>query len=243
MNKKKMIGAIIASVCCFALTGCIDSMPDMTEEQQALVAEYAADLILKHSGIYDDGLADSEEMIEETQEETIPEIEPEPETLEETESEPEMVEAEETEEGMETVDMPLADFLGLTDMDIVYEDMLLTDSYPEDESAYFSINVSEGKQMLVLRFDISNLAEAGAECDILSASPQFYVSINDNGRKKAMSTLLLDDLATYKGELAAGEQVTAVVVTEVDGALTEEDIQSVTLEAVVGEEVLKAELF
>ena len=50
MKKGKIIGVLAISAC--MLTGCIDSMPDMTEEQSELVAEYAADMLLKYSPNY-----------------------------------------------------------------------------------------------------------------------------------------------------------------------------------------------
>ena len=50
MKKGKIIGVLAISAC--MLTGCIDLMPDMTEEQSELVAEYAADMLLKYSPNY-----------------------------------------------------------------------------------------------------------------------------------------------------------------------------------------------
>ena len=60
MKKGKIIVVLAVSAC--MLTGCIDSMPDMTEEQSELVAEYAADMLLKYSPNYHYRIADEEEV-------------------------------------------------------------------------------------------------------------------------------------------------------------------------------------
>ena len=63
MKKGKLIGVIVITA--GLLTGCIDNMPDMTEEQSALIAEYAADIMLKYSSNYNYRIADEEDLIEE----------------------------------------------------------------------------------------------------------------------------------------------------------------------------------
>ena len=63
MRKGKLLGLV--SMVALLLTGCVDNMPDMTEEQSELVAEYAAGLLLKYSPNYQYGLADEDELLEE----------------------------------------------------------------------------------------------------------------------------------------------------------------------------------
>ena len=70
MKKGKIIGitVMVASL----LTGCVDAMPDLTEEQSALIAEYAADMLLKYSPNYNYRIEDEEALAEEeTTEEMI----------------------------------------------------------------------------------------------------------------------------------------------------------------------------
>lgn len=236
---------VMAFICCLSLTGCIDAMPDMTEEQQALVAEYAADLLLKHSKYYDNGLAD----LDKIQEAEAVVEEPEPEFVEEDEED--ILEDEEalqderqegTEEATELTDVSLAEALDLEKIDIIFEQYEITDAYPNDNAAFF-VNAPQGKKMLVMHFSLKNLSSESVECDIASIEPKIYVSVNDSGDKKAMSTpLLLDDFTTYKGTIAAEDSVSCVVITEVDGDMTEEEVSHISISVDVAEGRLVASL-
>ena len=63
MKKGKLIGMV--AIAAGLLTGCVDQMPEMTEEQSALIAEYAADMLLKYSPNYVYKIADEDVLVEE----------------------------------------------------------------------------------------------------------------------------------------------------------------------------------
>ena len=50
MKKGKVLGLLAMSA--VLLTGCVDSMPELTAEQSEIIAEYAAGLLLKYSSNY-----------------------------------------------------------------------------------------------------------------------------------------------------------------------------------------------
>lgn len=60
MKKGKVLGLFAMSA--MLLTGCVDSMPELTAEQSELVAEYAAGLILKYSPKYNYKIVSEEEV-------------------------------------------------------------------------------------------------------------------------------------------------------------------------------------
>ena len=60
MKKGKVIGLLVMSA--VLLTGCVDSMPDLTAEQSDIIAEYAAGLLLKYSRHYDYKIVSEEEL-------------------------------------------------------------------------------------------------------------------------------------------------------------------------------------
>ena len=47
-------------------------------------------------------------------------------------------------------------------------------------------------------------------------NPQFIVTINDDEKKNVLSTMLLDDLSTYVGEVTASNQVNLVLIAEIE---------------------------
>lgn len=237
----------VALACCTSLSGCIDAMPDMTDEQQALVAEYAADIILKHSKYYDDGLADLSELeeVEPTAEEPEPEYieeEPEDSISEEYDLADEI--SEEQKELAELSNVSFAEALGFSDIDITFENFQVTDAYPDDDNAGFFVNAPQGKNMLVMQFDLNNISNETVACDIASLEPGIYVSVNGSGEKKAMSTeLLLDDFSSYKGEIAAGDKVSLVVATETDGDMTVADVESIIISVELADGRFNAKLY
>lgn len=223
----------VVIACCASLTGCIDAMPEMTEEQQALVAEYAADIILKHSKYYDDGLADLSQIEEVTATVEEPELEFIEEETEDSISEEYDLQEEITEEGRELAELSNVSFseaLGFPDIDITFESFIITDAYPDDDNAGFFVNAPKNRKMLVMQFDLNNISDETISCDIASLETVAYVSINGASEQKAMSTeLLVDDFSSYRGEIAAGDKVSLVIAAETDDDMTVEDVESIIM--------------
>ena len=221
MKKGKIIGVLAISAC--MLTGCIDSMPDMTEEQSELVAEYAADMLLKYSPNYHYRIADEEEVasaeaeMETSQEEETTQEESQPsQDLSQTGmGETVSVDAEASvEDGAE---YDLAAFFGMDQFSIMYASCEVTDAYPNAESGVgFSVTAPQGYNLLVLHFDVENLGEEVAQCDLFDQISKVSVNVNDAGYVQALSTLLTNDLTTYMEDIPAGEVADAVVVVPVE---------------------------
>lgn len=221
MKKGKIIGVLAISAC--MLTGCIDSMPDMTEEQSELVAEYAADMLLKYSPNYHYRIADEEEVasaeaeMETSQEEETTQEESQPsQDLSQTGSGETVSVGAETsvEDGSE---YNLATFFGMDQFSIRYASCEVTDAYPKAESgAGFSVTAPQGYNLLILHFDVENLGEEAAQCDLFDQINKVRVNVNDAGYVQALSTLLTNDLTTYMEDIPAGEVADAVVAVPVE---------------------------
>ncbi len=59
--KRGIVTALVA-ILILSISGCGDAMPDMTDEQEDLIAEYSAMLLLKHSNNYNYRIADEDEV-------------------------------------------------------------------------------------------------------------------------------------------------------------------------------------
>lgn len=232
MKKGKIIGVLAISAC--MLTGCIDSMPDMTEEQSELIAEYAADMLLKYSPRYQYRIADEEEV---ASAQTEMETSQEEETTEEAAKQQENVQ-QETEESI-SVDATtgvedgseynLADFFGMDQFAIRYTACEVTDSYPKaDSGAGFSVTAPQGYNLLVLHFDVVNTGEETAQCDLFDQISKVRVNVNDEGYVQALSTLLTNDLTTYMDDVPVGEVLDTVVAVPVEETDLDE-IQTVVM--------------
>lgn len=246
MKKGKIIGVLAISAC--MLTGCIDSMPDMTEEQSELVAEYAADMLLKYSPNYHYRIADEEEVasaeaeMETSQEEETTQEESQPsQDLSQTGSGETVSVGAETsvEDGAE---YDLAAFFGMDQFSIMYASCEVTDAYPNAESGVgFSVTAPQGYNLLALHFDVENLGEEAAQCDLFDQISKVSVNVNDAGYVQALSTLLTNDLTTYMEDIPAGEVADAVVVVPVEQTDLDE-IQTAVMQITTQDSVVNISL-
>lgn len=245
MKKGKVLGLLAMSA--VLLTGCVDSMPDLTAEQSDIVAEYAAGLLLKYSPNYNYKVVSEEEVaaaMAELQEKIEPETEKETEeetdraqTEEETNqntspSESQAAEQEteqETEQIQFVSDLDFAAELGIDDLIIRYQSFEVCSSYPQNNSG-FSVDAAQGKKLLVIHFDLEGLPEADVDCNLFDYDIKMRVNVNDSGSSVILNTMLPNDLATYMDVVPAGERVDVVALAEVDD-ISEEEIQTLTLYA------------
>lgn len=207
------------------------AIPDMTEEQNEQVVEYAAGLLLKYDENKHSRLMEREE--EAVQEEPVevqtPEPESKPEELPQAAEEPEVVDVSEP-AAAEEKSRSIEEFYGLEGVEIKYTGFELKDSYPDESSdeLILAMQATKGCKLLVLHFEVNNVSGQDVNLDMVSAGAKFKISINGEPPKYALTTMLLNDLGSYKGTIAAGEYANLVLMSEI----TEEKasgIQSVSL--------------
>ena len=229
MRKLSLVFMMAASLC---MTACGSTIPEMTEEQNAQVVEYAAGLLLKYDENYHGRLVEvpEEEPVEEQPVEEIVEQQPEiPEETEETEAQPE----EEVREETPVVDISeeavvyssIEEFYGIEGISINYTGYELKDIYPDsnEEEMFFAMSATEGCKLVVLGFDVANISGQDQNVDMLSLGSKFKVSVNGGTPRYALTTMLTNDLASYMGTITAGASEHLVLVVE----LPEEDAQSI----------------
>lgn len=239
MKKGKVLGLLAMSA--VLLTGCVDSMPELTDEQSEIIAEYAAGLLLKYSPNYNYKIASEEEVAAAMA--SRQEV-PEPETENETETGSEQAEdennqnissseTEPSESGTEPVqfvaDLDFAAELGIDDLIIRYQSFEICSSYPQNNSG-FSVDAAQGRKLLVMHFDMEGLPEEDVDCNLFDYDIKMRVNINETVSATVLSTMIPNDLASYMDVVHAGEIVDLVAVAEIDD-MTEEEIQSLTLRA------------
>ena len=84
------------------------------------------------------------------------------------------------------------------------------------ESDFLFLDASPGKQLVKLYFDITNQSAESQLVDIIGLNTGFVLNLNGGYRRSALKTMLMDDLATYKKTMEAGESSGAVLVFEID---------------------------
>lgn len=212
-------GMLMAGMVIF-LAGCGSDFLDMTQEEERMVGEYAANLLLKYDAnnrsrlVSRDIVAEGYIEQEQTADNEIPDS---TQTMDPVEDTP-VVEIGQKQEG----DMDagsLTGFYGLPEgVTITYQGNEVLDSYTQDGEAndYFALDASEGKKLLVLKFKIENRSESEQPIDLLSRNTIIRVTVNGNRKYNILTTMLVNDMSTYKGNLPAGEGTDVVLLAEVD---------------------------
>ncbi len=204
----------------FILSGCSGDMPELTQEENDIIAEYAVGLLLKYDKYYNSRLVDLS-AYEEQQE--IEQNEPEESNTPEEESMPEdNNELSQSDSNVEEVieqASTIEEFYGIEGFSFQYVGCELKTEYPdmaEDSAdAYFAVQATPGTQLLVLKYQVNNYSGADRELDMLSYGLRTRVAVNGESSKSTLSTMLLNDLHTYKGFVGANDSTELVLIIEV----------------------------
>jgi hypothetical protein len=218
----KRIGVFLCGVAAAALmTGC-GAMPDLTQEETDLISEYAVGVLLKYdannsSRLVDTSAYDEEPVAEEEPEEEIAEAaeEQQPETETETADTAEVVDVSEDEASNTST---IEDYYGIQDITFQYSGYEVTDTYPslEDEAdAFFAMEASAGRDLLVLKFTATNTGGSDVALNMLDRGARFRIAVNDESSRGVLTTMLLNDMQTYDEVIPAGSQVELVSIIEI----------------------------
>lgn len=198
------------------LTGCGVTYPDMTEEEQAHVVEYATGLLLKYDKYHEYSLVQLEESEAEKPTPTA--------VSKNTEGLPDAGEemTGDFSEQPDVVDMTepqtLTEIIGIDGIDFQYVGCEVADTYPDDtlsEEVYPYVDASKNNKLLILKFDATNISGSELQLDMNERNVRFKIGWNGGAPQNALVTFLLNDMAAYKGEIPAGQTVQLVSLAEV----------------------------
>ncbi|MCM1159385.1 MAG: hypothetical protein NC300_11795 [Bacteroidales bacterium] len=196
-------------------------MKNLTDEQSALIAEYAADLLLKYDSNYVDRIAENEQENETGVEEESTEDVP---AAENTEQENTTEQVDGSGAGGETVVGDETDIAKIADVDgvsITYKDYQIISHYPETEGEndFLSLDASAGYELLVLRFTVSNSTDKAVDISLPDKALDYRVVCNGDKAANAMMTILPEDLGNLEITVNPQEEQEAVLVFQVSDTL------------------------
>ena len=199
MKKIKFLLCGLGIAC--IVTGCGRTV-ELTEEENEIITEYAVGLLLKYDKYYNNHLV---ELTEETDTADTP-------VVDVAEEEPQASSIEE--------------FYGIEGIGFQYSGYELQNEYPqvtEDSTELaFAMEATSGMKLLVLKFQVVSLNGVDTELNMMNYGTKVRVSVNGESPKSALSTMLLNDLQTYKGIIGPAGPVELAAVVEVpDGTNVE----------------------
>lgn len=205
---KRLKAVVVGILLVATLVGC--GVPDMTAEQEARIVNYAANIALKYDGNYQNRLVDLSKY-----DIPLPELPPEEEN---TGMDP----VEDTDivdvSGGQGPATSIDEFYQLEGLSIDYSGYLTGKTYPENsvDDLYFSLEATSGKTLLVLQFKVTNETDQEMKVDMISQLSAMRIQVNGEKNVGVMRTMLLDDLTSYVGTMAAGETINLVLLAEID---------------------------
>lgn len=210
----KKLGLTLAAAASLCMAACGSAIPDMTEEQNALIVEYAAGLLLKYDENYHGRLVETPE----SSEEELVKLEPQEEESQLQEESAQTTPVVDISEEPEMIEYrSIEEFYGISGVTINYIGYELKDMYPDAgaDDLFFAMSASNGSKLVVLNFDVANVSGQDMNLDMLSLGMKFKVSINGEAPRYALTTMLANDLASYSGTIATGASEQLVLVIEV----------------------------
>ncbi len=233
-NKNITICAALTAALVF-LGGCGNAIPDMSTEVEQKVGEYAGFVMLRYDANHRSRLVDlpeesfPEETVEEPEtpvEEIQEEVQEEQQEIQEEVVNPVEVIDNTTEQETETVTPE--EFLGLAEgMSLIYQGFSFEDSYSGQMDDFLSVDASEGKKLLVLYFTLYNQTGTAQDVDFLGDGAAFKAVINGNVTRTALLSMLMSDMAAYKGTIENGYGEELALIFEEDENIVPESIQLV----------------
>lgn len=218
--KRKFFAVPLVMAVVLGMTGCGNVIPDMTADEMQIIGEYAAITLMKYDVGHRSRLVDLE-LVAKAEAEAKAKEEEQAKEQEQTGMRP--TDNTPVIEGGSTVTAPtitMEEMLNLPEgVSITYRETEICQSYPEDSEDFFALISTDGTQLFVLKFELYNGSGQNQYIDLLSQGINLRVTVNETYSRRALTTMLLNDITSYMDTLAAGASVEVVAVVEVENSI------------------------
>lgn len=203
----KRSGCLMLCFCLSAalLNGC--SSADLSEENQDKVAEYAAEVVLKHDANYDNKLIDTEAAATPT-----PEAGRQPEGTQEPAAEADSAVSEDGQQPEETPvpEVSMDELYQLKDVSISYQSYDICSQYPKKSD--FPMIAKKGETFVVVTFVAENKSSAKTKVDLIKRRISYELQLDDVQYDPTIAMLANGGLNNFKTTLKAKEKQKVVLM-------------------------------
>ncbi len=241
MKNKKWTISLSCIMLAASLCACGNEIPELSETENAMVCQYAANLLLSCSTNYESRLIDTstlpEEEIRKQEEERRRQEDLERQQQKQEQQSKEETKTEDTSENKSeeapAPSMSIAQVLGMDGFDISYTGFRLEDSYPsagaDAMDMVFAMSAAPGNSLLILDIDVTNQTGAVKTFDTLTKSAKYKVKLGEGSTQNVLVTMLTDDFSAMQTDIEPGSTLKTVLVAEVSKDMAE-SLQTVGLE-------------
>lgn len=210
-TSRKILSAMFLSAA-LLLTGCGESDVEVTSEQNDLIAEYVAGVLMKHS--YENKWKyvklDANITNYQRPSQAYTQAAPKPSSqAQQGGTQPKSADAGTTSSGTLS---DLASALELSGVTITYAGNTVCQNYPEG-SDVLSVMATSGRDILAVEFDLKNTTENDVICNTAPLGVVMRITVNNTTTVTEYATMLNNDLNTLSGvSIAPGQSYRAVVL-------------------------------
>ena len=237
-QKKKARILTVLGICCAALMGCGNAIPEMTQEEESMVVTYAVDLLAQYSPDHTSRLIDTEK--EAARRAEIAEKAAAVQAIVDANKKAQEEAREKAESELANTDrIDAADqqpqYAALSDMgallemgnlELSYEGCEITKNYGENETsslgtALDSISADPGKNLCIIKLRVSNHSGQSEMVNVISQNVIFKIGVNDAPVDYAMTAMLMNDLSYASETIEPGDDAEYILVTQVKEDITQ----------------------
>lgn len=206
--KKKHILTLCLCFSMFTLAGCV-KVTELNEEEQDMIAEYSAGILLQHDAKYSRKLLKSEET-------PAPEVTAAAVVTEEPAQSPQAgSQAEDGATPEETVsEVTLDELYHVKGMKVSYDSYIIRQAYPK-KSSEFQLTSKKGERLFVVRFQVKNTSASDMKINLIKRKIDYLLDLDGTPYSPTIVMQKNGGLNYLKTNLKAGASEEAILVYEV----------------------------
>lgn len=232
MRKRSMICLGLFLVSCLLCSGCGTSLTGMSDAKEAQFVAYCSKIVAKYNTKQEKGISNVAKTTDtdsdstdktDTSEKTKTTASK---TTDSTATDSSTSQTTAATQATTPQTVSLTDALKISGISFSYKDYLVNEDYQQNGA---DLSPSSGNSFLILEFQMTNTQSQDASVDILSQKPAFKATVNGASTAKNEQTVLLNDLTTYQGTVAAGSTQDLIILFQMSSD-TLKNVSGVTLQ-------------
>jgi hypothetical protein len=224
----KRMAAVFLTISLLCLTACGTPMYALTDSEEQLIVDYASHVVTKYNKGQSDGLVyvAKQEVTDDSKESTKEDSQSEADMAQtDLQSDADKAQTDTSSDGTDaktpleneteqTQAVTLQELLQTEGLDIRWLGVESVESYTASDSVL--LTPEQGKEYLIASFSFTDTSAESVTCDFLSKKISYRLLVNGENEIPSETTILVNDLSTFQGDIEPEDTLTLVLLFEKD---------------------------
>lgn len=216
---KKFLSCILLLSVCF-LMGCSSGI-ELTEEENSMVAEYMAGVLLKYDHYYENKLivkkdADNDETKKDTVQPKTDNSEDENTEKPKKQPNSENKKTEEKEDSKEKNNVSIADLFAGKDYTLAYKGNMLSSFYPKKAGGAYVVEAPKGKKLAVISLNVKNTSSKEKTIDLSKEQISYVLETKEQTYSEPMLTVSTSGIQYFRETIKPLKEKEAILIFAVN---------------------------